>query len=668
MQGKDYNMKNKRVKIRLSVLVFAITTFIIAIANPAIALNSQQYGIDSSFLAELQSKEIPDYDRPEAIEKGLVVENGHVARLYKKESDLRTVIFANKDGTETAYIFDEPVKYIDENGKIVDKSNRLYSVYADEYAYVNKDNDIRTYFPKTLDEKSGIKLEYGDISIEMYPYSGKSTSVEKRTESDEKDYVYYDGVFGNDTSVRYTPTFSGFKEDIILYKNTGNHFNFIIKCGALKMIEENNIVHFIDPQSGEIVATLGEVYMYDSFVGESKDFSHGTWDVATELKHLENGDYLATIIVDEEFLSRPETVYPVYVDPTVTINATGSGSSKTILDTPIYNGSDVTNITAGANTSAVIGYVGTLNGVQYGSGRLLMRFPGLMNQSFMSDYNYTITAATLYMKEASGLSTSASIAAHMYTGPDWNESTTYSSSIWNGVYKRNGSEQPLSSYSFSYPNSTNGSFNITWAVKLWQSNPSMGTKGIMLKNETSESNGTYYKSLYTSEGSTKPYLSVTYAARTAASGAYLSYGLTTRTVTIRLVGTTTTNSTWSPIITASRNAWNNSGAGTNITTTTSGSSSHTLTVDAYPTQTWYGLMTPTVSGSTLTASTIQINTSTVGSTTEFRRSTVTHEMGHLFWLNDNPTTTDPCLMRHDRDREIVYVPQKIDIYHVQNQY
>jgi DNA invertase Pin-like site-specific DNA recombinase len=58
----------------------------------------------------------------------------------------------------------------------------------------------------------------------------------------------------------------------------------------------------------------------------------------------------------------------------------------------------------------------------------------------------------------------------------------------------------------------------------------------------------------------------------------------------------------------------------------------------------------------------------VGSTTEFRRSTVTHEMGHLFWLNDNPTTTDPCLMRHDRDREIVYVPQKIDIYHVQNQY
>ena len=39
-----------------------------------------------------------------------------------------------------------------------------------------------------------------------------------------------------------------------------------------------------------------------------------TWDVATELKHLENGDYLATIIVDEEFLSRPETVSYTHLD------------------------------------------------------------------------------------------------------------------------------------------------------------------------------------------------------------------------------------------------------------------------------------------------------------------------------------------------------------------
>lgn len=617
---------------------------------------------------DTQSLTLLENDRPEAVEKNLVTEKGHTVRLYGKEADLQTIIFANMDGTETTYIFDEPVKYIDKDGKIADKSNYLYSTYADKYVYVNKDNDIQTFFPMILDEKTGIKLEYKDIMIEMSPYSSKPAFAVKRTESDKKDYIYYDGVFGSDTSVRYTPTFSGFKEDIVLYKNTDNHFYFIIKSGTLETITENNIIHFADPKTGEIVATIDAVYMYDSFIGESKSFSHETWNNTTELKQLENGDYLVTIIVDEKFLNHPDTVYPVYIDPTVTINATGSGSSKTILDTPIYNGSGVTSTTAGANPNAVIGYAGLVGGIQYGSGRLLMRFPGLMNQSFMSDYNSIITSATLYMKETSGLSASANIAAHMYTGPDWNESSTYSSSIWNGTYKRNGSEELLSSYSFSYPSSTNGNFNITWAVKLWQSNSSMGTKGIMLKNETSESNGTYYKSLNTTEGSTKPYLSVTYSTRSTASGGFLSYGAASRTLTIRLVGTTTSNSTWSPIITASRNAWNSSGASTNITTTTSGTSPHTLTVDAYPAQTWYGLMSPTVSGSTLTGSSIQINTSTLPSSTLFRRSTVTHEMGHLFWLNDNPTTSDPCLMRHDRDREIVYVPQMIEIYHVRYKY
>lgn len=203
---------------------------------------------------------------------------------------------------------------------------------------------------------------------------------------------------------------------------------------------------------------------------------------------------------------------------------------------------------------------------------------------------------------------------------------------------------------------------------MWQSLPEYGNKGIILKNITSESSLSYYKSINTTEGSTKPYLSVSYATRTAASNAFLGYGASSRTLTIRLTGPTTTSSPWSTIISNSRNAWNNSGAGTNISTTTAGSSPHTLTVDSFPTETWYGLMSPTTSGSTLTASKIQVNTYTLPSSTNFRRSTVTHEMGRLIWLNDNPVTTDPCLMRHDRDREVVFVPQMVDIFHVRSKY
>ena len=616
----------------------------------------------SNPLSTLQDKLLLADDRPEAIDPELISEKGHIERLYDKESSLEMVAFSNYDGTETVYIFDEPIKYVDEMGRIVDKSNTLYSAYEENYAYVNSDNNIRTYFPDALNENSGIMLKYEDILIELYPYEGNTAFVQKRMGSNDVEYTFYDGVFGEDTAVRYTPTFSGFKEEIILYDNTENCFNFILKCESLTPVVDGNQVCLIDSTTNEVVATLGRVYLYDSFIGTSEGFMHESWSNDTEIVQLENGDYLVTVTVDEYFLNHPETVYPVYVDPTITINASGSGTSKTILDTPIYNGSGVTNMTAGANASATVGYVGTQSGVQYGAGRLLMKFPGLMNQSFMSNYNYTITSATLYLKDTSGLSTSATIEAYMYTGPSWTESSKYSSAIWNGA----GEE--LSSYTYSYPNSTNGSFNITKAVKLWQSLPEYGAKGIILKNITSESSLSYYKSLNTTEGSTKPYLSVSYANRTAASKAFLTYGASSRTISIRLVGSTTTSSPWLSIITDSRTAWNNSGAGTNISTTTTGSSPHTLTVESLPTETWYGLMTPTVSGSTLTASKIQINMYQLPASTNFGRSTVTHEMGHLLWLNDNPVTTDPCLMRHDRDREIVFVPQMVDIFHVRSKY
>ena len=74
------------------------------------------------------------------------------------------MLFANKDGSETVYIFNEDVKYVNESGKIADKSNKLYSnvesrAYSSDYSYVNKENDINTYFPKLLKTDVGVSVE-----------------------------------------------------------------------------------------------------------------------------------------------------------------------------------------------------------------------------------------------------------------------------------------------------------------------------------------------------------------------------------------------------------------------------------------------------------------------------------------------------------------------------
>ena len=74
------------------------------------------------------------------------------------------------------------VKYANESGKIVDKSNKLYSnvedkAYSSDYSYVNKENDINTYFPKFLKTDVGVTVEAQAHSIEMYPISNVVSKV-----------------------------------------------------------------------------------------------------------------------------------------------------------------------------------------------------------------------------------------------------------------------------------------------------------------------------------------------------------------------------------------------------------------------------------------------------------------------------------------------------------
>ncbi len=132
--------------------------------------------------------------------------------------------------------------------------------------------------------------------------------------------------------------------------------------------------------------------------------------------------------------------------------------------------------------------------------------------------------------------------------------------------------------------------------------------------------------------------------------------------TIQCIGDTATDSTWYPLIGTSASSLNNSGANTNISVSTS-ASSYTCEVASLPNY-WYGAMTPTgISGTSLTSATIQINSRTIGSEENNRLSTITHEMGHLIGLADDPPVLD-SLMRHGRNREIIYTPQEFDIANV----
>ena len=87
--------------------------------------------------------------------------------------------------------------------------------------------------------------------------------------------------------------------------------------------------------------------------------------------------------------------------------------------------------------------------------------------------------------------------------------------------------------------------------------------------------------------------------------------------------------------------------------------------------TWYGLYTPLqVSGQYVSSFQIQINSRTLerdaptGSRTNWLQSTMAHEFGHAYWLNDNPSTSQSSLMKHSRDRAVITGPTAYDIENV----
>ena len=150
----------------------------------------------------------------------------------------------------------------------------------------------------------------------------KNTAIQRGKAVEKTTALNYLSNFDRAVSIKYTPTSTGLKEEIILNQYTGqNSFDFLLSTGSLvpEMAEDNSI-QLKDPATGTIVATIPTGTMYDSFTGEVGDQNetHVSHDIAYSISPMENpGEYKLTLTVDDAFLKNESTVYPVYIDPSV---------------------------------------------------------------------------------------------------------------------------------------------------------------------------------------------------------------------------------------------------------------------------------------------------------------------------------------------------------------
>lgn len=404
----------------------------------------------------------------------------HTRRLPDLET-LNTYVFDNADGTRSVYIMDENVKYEDKNGIIREKD---ISLKSKTNGFGITQSDIELLIPNN--PTHGIDLEYSEFSIKLIPQGLTSALSVVQCE----DSIVYDKAYGENTKLRYTPLLSGVKEDIILTEYTADAaYAFVLKTDGLHLYGDGNGYYLADIGKSEPVFCLGKIITYDA-IGKP---AMGTMTVETI---SEGQEYLLTVTANTDFLSDPSTVYPVTIDPSITVSDNTHGENA-IEDAPIFAG--FPNINCGA---FLYNRAGTPDST-YGIGRTVVKLSGLINSdAYQSITASQITSVNFYAKESSGGSRQFINLYPLTSNTTWTESTV----TWNNI----GSYTTAVNYGATMYNNQWTAFDITNLVKAWKNGTYSADAGFIMINEDETGNNKSFDSSECSTVSYRPYVVLDY--------------------------------------------------------------------------------------------------------------------------------------------------------------
>jgi len=459
------------------------------IVNDNIVYENELVDTLSDSLLCAQDSKILDYVNVESFKT-----SAHIARIEELE-ELNTYVFQNADGTRSVYLMNENVKYIDSKGIVKEKD---ISLIKKDKGYVLAQSNIDLLLPNNPTD--GVDIGFSDYDIKLTPQITNSSTVRAARKDDNT--VIYDSFFGNNTALAYTPLLSGVKEDIILTEYTDDvTYTFVLETDGLSLYNNGSKYYLAENEKADPVFYLGEIIIYDA-IGKP---DMGTMTVETV---TEGQEYLLTVSANEEFLSDPTTLYPVTIDPSLTVSDTANGINS-IEDAPVYAGYPNTNFGA-----YLFNPMGTPDST-FGVGRTVVRLNGLINsEEYIGITDTQIQNVTFHILDVSGTVTQ-NVNLHPLTdNTTWTESTV----TWNNI----GSYTTSANYGTSMGAGTWAEFDITLLVRCWKNNIYSQDAGFILVNEDETHLKTFASSEY-STASYHPYVVMTYSEGISRSLYYSKY-------------------------------------------------------------------------------------------------------------------------------------------------
>ena len=178
--------------------------------------------------------------------------NGH-KQLLTDYSSPYTLAYRNKDDTYTLYIFSAPVQY-QKNGQYFLIDTSIVKSKRADYSFENKEGDIKTYFPESLDRPFLIESETNQFSFQVEKnassYQKGKQILHTNMYGDPVEAVLYEG---SSCDLAFYSTRAGIQMEVI-FKENPIDINFMVITDYALLDTQNG--YYVLADQGERVGML----------------------------------------------------------------------------------------------------------------------------------------------------------------------------------------------------------------------------------------------------------------------------------------------------------------------------------------------------------------------------------------------------------------------------
>jgi YD repeat-containing protein len=293
-------------------------------------------GIGKGALPEYQPR-LPKATKGRSGRAGGSTFDPKTSKMDPARSSANTTLFRNADGSVTRKISEFPVNYQRNRGRWAPINTTL--VKRSDGHLAEKANSLGvTFAPRA--NASGDLVDVAVSGSRTVGYSIEdaddvSASVDGSTAT-------YENVRPHVTLTE-TAGATGVKEGIVLESPAaGNAWTFDLHTGSLTAALDKDGGVVLSDGNGVAAGRIPSAFAYDSKVDPYTGDPATTWSVKYALSGS-SGDYRLTVTVDAAWLADGARVFPVVVDPTLTLSTEGTVSTTyTTSDGPGDFSSDTT--------------------------------------------------------------------------------------------------------------------------------------------------------------------------------------------------------------------------------------------------------------------------------------------------------------------------------------